>query len=145
VKTTPQGSSSHVFKDSSLWESLTKDYKVHNGIHNNFHILFLQRFLFTYFYKSWSNWQHKVIECKLFPKAPISTPYILEGKNGWIINHIHLHLLAMYQTNHQVPLIIFHLPMYRFYTIGNLGFDQVYILDLPLLLRSKWQYIFNII
>jgi len=40
----------------------------------------------------------------------------------------------MYQTNHQVPLIIFHPPMDRFYIIGNLGFDQVYIFDLPLLL-----------
>jgi hypothetical protein len=58
----------------------------------------------------------------------------LKEKNGWIVNHIHLHLFPMYQTNHQVPLIIFHPSMDRFYIIGNLGFGQVYILDLPLLL-----------
>ncbi len=40
----------------------------------------------------------------------------------------------MYQTNHQVPLITSHPFMDRFYIIGNLGFGQIYILDLPLLL-----------
>jgi hypothetical protein len=44
VRTTPQGSSSHTLKDSLLWGSPTKDYKVHNnGIHNNLHILFFSK------------------------------------------------------------------------------------------------------
>jgi hypothetical protein len=38
----------------------------------------------------------------------------------------------MYQANHHVLFIIFHLSMDRFYIIWNLRFGQVYILDLPL-------------
>ncbi len=50
----------------------------------------------------------------------------------------------MYQTNHQLPLITFHLFVDRFYVIGNLGFGQVYILDLPLLLTWKLSKLFVI-
>jgi hypothetical protein len=49
MKTTPQGSSSHVYKDFPLHGSFTKDYKVfYNSVHNNLHILFFQSFLFMY-------------------------------------------------------------------------------------------------
>jgi hypothetical protein len=58
----------------------------------------------------------------------------LKKKNGWIVNHIHLYLFPMYQTNHHMSLIIFHPFMDKFYIIWNLGFGQVYILDFPLLL-----------
>jgi len=78
---------------------------------------------------TWSYWM------QIMPQKLQSLPFIyLKERSGWIVNHIHLHIFPMYQTNHQVPLIIFHPPMDRFYIIGNLGFDQVYILDLPLLL-----------
>ncbi len=64
-----------------------------------------------------------------------SLPHIyLKEIYGWIIDHIHLHLFPMYQTNHEVPLITFHPFMDRFYIFWSLGFYQVYILDLPLLL-----------
>ncbi len=63
-----------------------------------------------------------------------SLPLIyLKEKNGWIINHIHLHLFPIYQTNHQVPFIIFHPSMNMFNIIWSLRFGQVHILDLPLL------------
>jgi len=42
----------------------------------------------------------KLLNANYEPKAPIITLYILEGKNGWIVNHIHLHIFPMYQTNH---------------------------------------------
>jgi len=45
--------------------------------------------------------------------------------------------IPMYQTNHQVPLINFHLSMDPFSIIWNLGFGQVYILDFPLLLTRN--------
>jgi hypothetical protein len=77
----------------------------------------------------------KLLNANYAPKVPISTLYILETKK-WM-NHIRLHLFPMYQTNHQVPLIIFHPSMDRFYIIENLRFDQVYVLDLPLLLTQN--------
>jgi len=49
-------------------------------------------------------------------------PIYLKEINVRIVNHIHLHLLPMYQTNHHVPIIIFHLSMDRFYIIWGLGF-----------------------
>ncbi len=70
-------------------------------------------------------------------KVPISTPYIFEGKKWMNSYHIHLHLFPMYQTNHQMPLIIFHHFMDRFYIIESLGFSLVYIFDLPLLLTHN--------
>ncbi len=67
-----------------------------------------------------------------------SLPLIyLKKKNQWIVNHIHLHLFPMYQTKNQVSLITFHPSMDKFYIIENLGFGQVYILDLPLLLTRN--------
>jgi len=96
----------------------------------------LQRFLSTYdiFTNLDPTINMKLLNANYVPKALISTLYTFEEKNGSIINHIHLHLFPMYQTNHQVPFIIFHPRMDRFYIIENLGFDQVHILDLPLLL-----------
>jgi hypothetical protein len=81
----------------------------------------------------------KLLNANYESKAPISTPYIFEGKKWIIVNHIHLHLFPMYQTNHEVPLITFHPSMDRFYIIRSLGFSQVYILDLPsLLIRNSY-------
>jgi hypothetical protein len=71
------------------------------------------------------------------PKVLIFIPFILEGKNALIVKHIHLHLFPMYQTNHRMPLITFHPSMDRFHIIWSLGFGQVYILDLPLLLTRN--------
>jgi hypothetical protein len=63
-----------------------------------------------------------------------SLPFIcLKEKIEWIVNHIHLHLFPMYQTNHQVPLITFHPSTNRFNIIWSVGFGQVHIFDLPLL------------
>jgi len=80
VRTTPQVSSSHMLKDSPLWGSLTK--RLHNGIHNNFHSLFLQGFLFTYDTSTSLDpiKNMKLLNANNEPKAPISTPYIFEGK-----------------------------------------------------------------
>jgi hypothetical protein len=64
----------------------------------------------------------------------------LKERNGWIINHIHLRLFLMYQTNHQVSLITFHPSMDRFYIIWSLRFDQVHTLDL-LLLQTQNSYL----
>jgi hypothetical protein len=49
----------------------------------------------------------------------------LKEKNGWIINHIHLCLFLMYQSNHQVSFITFHPSMNKFYIIWSLRFGQV--------------------
>jgi hypothetical protein len=135
VKTTPQGNSSHAPKDYSLWGSITKDYIVlHNGIHNNLQILFLQRFLFTYDTSTSLDPINKMkLNANYAQKLQFLPLTYLKERCGWIVNHIHLHLFPMYQTNHQMPSIIFHPPMDRFYIIGNLRFDQVYIFDLPLL------------
>jgi hypothetical protein len=51
----------------------------------------------------------------------------MKEKCGWIVNHIHLHLFPMYQTNYQVSFIIFHPSVNRFNIIWNLKFDQVHI------------------
>jgi hypothetical protein len=72
----------------------------------------------------WNYWMQN-----MRPKTPI----YLKERSGWMFNHIHLHLFPMYQTNHQMPPITFHPSMDRFYIIENLGFGQIYILDLPLL------------
>jgi hypothetical protein len=68
-----------------------------------------------------------------------SLPLIyLKERNEWIVKHIHLHLIPMYQTNHRMPLITFHASMDRFYIIWSLRFGlQIYILDLPLLLTEN--------
>jgi hypothetical protein len=133
VRTTPQGSSSHAPKDSPLWGSLTKDYKVYTMVFT----IFLQGFLFTYdtstSFDPTNNM--KLLNANYEPQKIQSLPLIyLKERSGWIINHIHLHLFPMYQINHQMPLITFHPFMDRFYIVGNLGFGPVYILDLPLLL-----------
>jgi hypothetical protein len=47
---------------------------------------------------------------------------LLEGKK-WMNNSPRSSTsIPIYQTNHQVPLIIFHLSMDRFYIIWSLGF-----------------------
>ncbi len=129
-----------MLKDSSLWGSFIKDYKVYTMV---FTIIYT-----FYFFKdsysqmillqvliqltTWSYWM------QIMPQKLQSLPLIyLKERNGQIVNHIHLHLFPMYQRNHQVSFIIFHPSMDRFYIIGNLGFDQVYILDLPLLLTRN--------
>jgi hypothetical protein len=139
MKITPQNSLSHVSKDSPWWGSLTKRLQsFHSDIHNHLHILFLQGFLFTYdaFTSLDPTNNMKLLNANYEPKAPISTPYIFEKKKEWIVNHIHLHLFPMYQTNHRVS-ITFHPSMDKFYIIENLGFGQVYILELPLLLTQN--------
>jgi hypothetical protein len=80
---------------------------------------------------TWNYWM-QIISQKLQ-----SLPFIyLKGWSEWIVNHIHVHLFPMHQTNHHVLLIIFHPSMDRFYIIWSLRFDQLYILDLPLLLTQ---------
>jgi hypothetical protein len=112
-----------------------KTIKFTQWYHNNLHILFLQRFLFTYDTSTSLDPTNKMKLNANYPQNLQFLPLIyLKERSGWIVNHIHLHLFPMYQTNHHVPLIILHPPMDRFYIIGNLGFDQVYIFDLPLLL-----------
>ncbi len=81
---------------------------------------------------TWNYWM-QIISQKF---QPLSLIYLKE-RSEWIVHHIHLRLFPMYQTNHQMPLIIFHPSMDRFYIIWNLGFDPVYILDLPLLLTRN--------
>jgi hypothetical protein len=77
---------------------------------------------------TWSYWMQIMSQKLQF------LPFIyLKKKNGWIVNHIHLHLFSMYQTNHQVSHITFHSSMNRFNIIWNLEYGQVHILDLPLL------------
>jgi len=44
VRITPQGTSSHMPKDSLLWGSLNKDYKVYTMVFT----IFIQGFLFTH-------------------------------------------------------------------------------------------------
>jgi diadenosine tetraphosphate (Ap4A) HIT family hydrolase len=75
----------------------------------------------------------KLLNANYEPKATISTSYILEEKKWRIVNHIHVHLFPMYQTNHQVSFITFHHFMNKFNIIWSLAFGQVHILDLPLL------------
>ncbi len=90
------------------------------------HMMFLQVLIQL---TKWNYWMQ--ITSQKFQSLPL---IYLKERNGWIVNHIHLHLFPMYQTNHQMPLITFHPSMDRFYIIGNLGFGQVYILEFPLLL-----------
>ncbi len=136
MRTTPQGGSSHAPKDFPLWGLLTKDYKVYTMVFTkistfyfNSHMLLLQVLIQL---TTWSYWMQIMSS-----KVPISTLIYLKEKNGWIVNHIHLHLFPMYQTDHQVPLINFHHYMDRFYIIESLGFSLVYIFDLPLLLTQN--------
>jgi hypothetical protein len=84
MKTTPQGSLSHMYKDFPSWGSLTKDYKV-------FTIMFIIISTFYFFKASYSHMiflhvliatnNTKLLNANYEPKAPISTPYILEQKN----------------------------------------------------------------
>jgi hypothetical protein len=115
----------------------TKDYKVYTMVFTIISTFYF--FKNSYPHKillqvliqltTWNYWMQSMLQKFQF------LPFIyLKERSGWIVNHIHLHVFPMYQTNHQVPLIIFHPPMDRFYNIRNLGFDQVYILELPLLL-----------
>jgi hypothetical protein len=79
----------------------------------------------------------KLLNANYEPKTLITTPCILKERSGWMVNHIPLHTFPMYQTNHHVSLIIFHLSMNRFSIIDSFKFDQVYIFDTPLLLTRN--------
>jgi len=75
----------------------------------------------------------KLLNANYELKAPISTPYIFEGKK-WMNNQPHSFTsIPYYQINHHVPLITFHPSMNRFYIIWSPQFCQVYMLDLPFL------------
>jgi len=125
VRTTPQGSSPHAPKDSPLWGSLPKDYNISTMVFiiistfyffkaSYSHMIFLQILIQV---TIWNYWM-QIMSQKLQ-----SLPLIYsKERRGWIINHIHLHLFPMYQTNHQVSLITFHPSMHRFYIIWSLGF-----------------------
>jgi hypothetical protein len=54
-----------------------------------------------------------------------------------MVNHIHLHTFLMYQANHNMALIIFHVFINRLLIIESLKLDQAYILDLPILLTQN--------
>ncbi len=70
-------------------------------------------------------------------KAPISTPYILE-KNKWMNNQSHSSTSILHLSNQSSNATYnFHPFMDGFYIIWSLGFGQVYILDLPLLLTQN--------
>ncbi len=83
VRTTLQKNSSHVPKDFPLWGSLTRGYKV-------FTMVFTIISTFYFFKASYSHMillqvlittsNMKLLNANYEPKAPISTPYILEGK-----------------------------------------------------------------
>jgi hypothetical protein len=116
--------------------SLTKDYKGYTMIFiiistfyffkdSSSHMILLQILIQL---TTWNYWMQIIS-----PKLQYLPPIYLKERSGWIINHIHLHLFFMYQTNQHVPLTTFHLSMTRFYIIWSLEFGQVYILDLPLL------------
>jgi hypothetical protein len=103
----PHGSSSHAPKDSPLWGSLTKYYKVYTMVFTIIsafyffkdsysHMIFLQVLIQL---TTWNHWMQI-----MSLKSSNLYPLYLKKKNGWIINHIHLHLFPMYQTNHQMPL-----------------------------------------
>jgi len=120
-----------------------KTIKFSQWYSHHLHILFFQSFLFTYDASTslmqlatWNYWM-EIMNQKI---QSIHLIYLKE-RSEWIINHIHLHLFPMYQTNHQVPLITFHLSMKRFNIIWNLEFGQVHILDLPLL--QTWNSYLN--
>ncbi len=91
MKTTPQGSSSHMYKDFPLRGSLTKDYKV-------FTIMFIIISTFYFFKASYSHMiflhvliatnNMKLLNANYEPKAPISTPYILYQKK-WMNSQPH--------------------------------------------------------
>ncbi len=111
VRTTPQGSSSHMLKQFFLWGSFTKRlYSFDNGIQNNLHTLFLQAsYSHMIFLQVLVLIQHEIIKCKLWAKNSNLYLFIyLEERSEWIINHIHVRLFPMHQTNHHVPLITFH-------------------------------------
>ncbi len=50
----------------------------------------------------------KLLNANYESKTPISTLIYLKEKSECIVNHIHLHLFPMYQTNYHVPFITFH-------------------------------------
>jgi hypothetical protein len=131
---------SHAPKDSPLWGSLIKNYKIYKMIFTIIstfyffkdsypHMILLQVLIQL---TTWNYRMQSVLQ--KFQSLPL---IYFKEKNGWIVNHIHLHLFPTYQTIHQMPLMIFHPPTDRFYIIENVGFDQVYILDLPLLLTQN--------
>jgi hypothetical protein len=75
----------------------------------------------------------KLLNANYEPKAPISTPYIFEGKK-WMNNHPHSFTSIPYVLNQSSCVTYnFHPSMDRFYIIWSLEFGQVYIVDLPLL------------
>jgi hypothetical protein len=57
----------------------------------------------------------------------------LKERSRWTVNHIHLHLFLMYQTNHQMSFITFHPSIDKFYISWSLRFYQIHMLDLSLL------------
>jgi len=139
VRITPQGSWSHTSTHSFIRITHQRLQSFHNDIHNKFHILFFQGFLFTYdnFTSLDLTNKMKLLNANYEPKVSMSTSYILEGKK-WMNTQPHSSTsISMYQTNHQVPLINFHLSMDPFSIIWNLGFGQVYILDFTLLLTQN--------
>ncbi len=72
----------------------------HNGIYNNLHILFLQGFFFTYDTSTILDPINnmKLLNANYEPKAPISTPYIFEGKK-WMNNQPHSSTSIPYVSN----------------------------------------------
>jgi hypothetical protein len=83
VRITHQGSSSHGSKDSPLWGSLIKDYKIYTIIFTIISTFFFSKgFIFTYdiFISLDPTNNMKLLNANYEPKAPISTPYILERK-----------------------------------------------------------------
>jgi hypothetical protein len=129
-------SSSHTPKDSPIWGSLTKRlYSFHNGIYNNLHILFLQGFLFTYdTFTSFNPTNNmKLLNANYESTTPISTPYILEGKE-WM-NSQPYSFTSIPQVSNQSSSAAYNFSSStdRFYIIWSLRFGQVYIFDLPLL------------
>jgi hypothetical protein len=85
------------------------------------HMVFLQVLIQLI---TWSYWMQ--IMSQKFQSLPL---IYLKERSEWIVNHIHLHLFSMYQTNYQVSLITFHPYMNRFNIIWSLGFGQVHIQD----------------
>jgi hypothetical protein len=136
VRITSQASSSHMLKDFFLCWSLTIDYKVYTMVFTIISTFYFFKYSYSHMIllqvliqlTTWSYWM------QIMSQKPQSLPLIyLKERSEWIVNHIHLHLILMYQTNHQVPLIIFHFSTNRFNIIWSLGFGQVRILGLAIL------------
>jgi hypothetical protein len=93
------------------------------------HMIFLQVLIQLTTWNYWMQIMSQKLQFLLF--------IYLKERIGWIVNHIHLHIFHMYQTNNHMPLIIFHPSMDMFYIIWSLKiWTNLHILPL-IIMNSK--------